>query len=157
MYLGLRANMSPVEYLEKLVKVHEGLTKDIAAMQAAADKVMAAINTYKKLGRSGNSEVKKASHSTRRDTAAVIDTIVQYFVECENRRIKTAPLTDLLISRGVDLPEKAPMASVGRILSFYKDTFERIPPRIKGGHPEWQLIDAKFQQHRANKLAQIAP
>ena len=66
-------------------------------------------------------------------------------------------MTDILINREVDLPEKAPMASVGRILSFYKDTFERIPPKTKRGHPEWQLIDAVFQQHRAkNRARQLA-
>ena len=58
MSLRLQYNMSQVDNLEKLVKVHEDLTKDIAAMQAAADNVMAAINAYKKLGRSGKLDMK---------------------------------------------------------------------------------------------------
>jgi hypothetical protein len=40
MSLRLQANTSQVDNLKKLVKVHEGLTKDSAAMQAAADTVM---------------------------------------------------------------------------------------------------------------------
>jgi hypothetical protein len=152
MFLILQASMSHVEHLEQLVKLHDDLTQDIAVMQAAADNVMAAIHAYKNVGRVEKSEVKTAN-TTKRDTPAVIDAIVHYFVACENRRITTAPLTDILKSRGVNLPEKAPMASVGRILSFYKDTFERIPPKTKGGTPEWQLIDAVFQQHRAKHNA----
>jgi len=157
----LNDNISQVDNLEKLVKMHDALTKDIAAMQAAADNVVAAINAYKELSQprkgrmiqSNKSPLENRSNSTRRDASLVVDAIVEYFVSCENRRIKTAPLTDILLSQGVDLPDTAPMASVGRILSFNKDTFERIPPKTMKGNPEWQLIDAVFQQHRAKNKA----